>query len=227
MDKLSLKTKFGKLICSENESKKTLNIILNALKKAEKSNYSIFKIKPADYTVELVYSNKEYDTKTGLTKTKTHRGGYVKKNKIIIISPNIKKLLFEPNSFFFHELNHIFYNTLIGSYNPVWFSEGMATYLMKTYKLPLKQWKQHFKKMKNPEQFLHYRYIKKKYYKNRQNFYALSYILYRYIHLNYGEKKVLLFLKKFANNPNQKNFNLHFEKIFKSPIKTILKQAIN
>src|SRR3989344_4360575 len=127
------KTKFCTISYKEKDD--SIKEILKAIKNAEIENKKLFQIKPKKYFIDIVYSNKEYDKKTGLNQIKTHRGGYVQKNRITIISPQIKKLSFDMESFFYHEVNHIFYTTLIGNYHPIWFSEVMATYLMKTYKV--------------------------------------------------------------------------------------------
>ena len=88
---VSTKTKFCEIKHKPND--RSVSLIKKALVKAENRNYHLFKITPKRYVVQLVYSNKEYDKKTGLEGHKTPRVGYVLKNKITIISPTIKKYL--------------------------------------------------------------------------------------------------------------------------------------
>jgi len=200
--------------------------ILKAVKNAEIKNKKLFQIKPNKYFIDVVYSDKEYDKKTGLTKIKTHRGGYVHKNKITIISPQVRKLPFALNPFFFHEINHIFYITLIGSYKPIWFSEGLATYSMKTYKVDIYGWKKFFKSIEKPDKYLYYRYVKKKYYDNASKFYTLSFIVYRYLEKEYGQEIIFKLLKEFSKKPSELKFNKLFLKYFNKTKKEIVLNAI-
>ncbi|MEK6873922.1 MAG: hypothetical protein AABW91_03680 [Nanoarchaeota archaeon] len=199
---------------------------MKAVKDAENTNRKIFQIKPQRYFIDIVYSNKEYDRKIGIGKVKTHRGGYVNKNRITIISPEVRKLSFSMEPFFYHEINHIFYTTLVGTYHPVWFSEGMSTYLMKSYKIDDSGWKNFFRSVKKPEEYSYYRYIKKKYYKNSGQFYTLSFFVYRYLSQKYGEKIILKLLKDFSKKPSQPYFDKLPIKYFKLTKKQIVQNAI-
>lgn len=219
------KTKFCTISHKENDS--SIIGILKAVKNAEIQNKKLFQINPNQYFIDIVYSNNEYDKKTGLTKVKTHRGGYVHNNRITIISPHVRKLPFDLKSFFYHEINHIFYTTLIGSYNPVWFSEGMATYLMKTYKIDISRWEKFFRAIDKPEKYLYHRYIKKKYYATAKEFYALSFLVYKYLDKKYGEEKIMKLLKEFSNKPSKSKFDYLFKKYFKFTMKEIVQLAIN
>lgn len=218
------KTEFCTISHKQGDS--SIQKILKAVKNAEAENKKLFQIKPKKYFIDIVYSNEEYDQKTGLTKIKTHRGGYVHNNRITIISPQVKKLLFDIESFFYHEINHIFYTTLVGSYHPIWFSEGMATYLMKTYKVDIAGWKKFFRAVDKPEKFLYYRYIKKKYYDTAKEFYILSFLVYRYLDKKYGEKTIMKLLKEFSKKPSKSNFDELFKKYFKLTIKEIVQNSI-
>ncbi len=196
--------------------------IVSAVRKAELDNESFFGFKPKKYFVELVYSDDEYDKKTGLINIRTSRGGFVVKNRIIMFSPIIRNPAFDLESFFYHEINHVFYWFLIGSYNPVWFSEGMATYLMKTYKIDVISWKKYFRAVEKPERFLYYRLIKKKYYENEDKFYSLSFIVYGFLHKKFGGKKIIMFLKDFSVNPRK----YYFEELFKNYFGFSLREAV-
>jgi len=219
------KTKFCTISHKEND--KSIKEVLKAVKNAETQNKKLFQISPNQYFIDVVYSNKEYDKKTGLTKIKTDRGGYVHINRITIISLQVRKLPFDLKSFFYHEINHIFYATLIGNYPPVWFSEGMATYLMKTYKIDIEGWKKFFRAVDNPEKFLYYRYIKVKYFATIEEFYTLSFLIYRYLDKKYGKENIMNLLKEFSKEPSKHKFDDLFKKYFKFTIKEIVQKAIN
>lgn len=217
-------TKFCTISYKAND--KSIRSILKAVKYAEIENKKLFQIKPNKYFIDIVYSNKEYDKKSGLANVKAHRGGHVHNNRITIISPQVRKLPFDLKSFFYHEINHIFYTTLVGNYHPVWFSEGMATYLMKTYKVNIAGWKKFFKATDKPEKYLYYRYIKKKYYATAKEFYALSFLVYRYLDKKYGERKIMKLLKDFSIKPSKSKFDYLFKKYFKFTIKETVQKAI-
>ncbi len=211
---------------SHKPEDKSIKDIVKAIKTAEIENKKLFQIDPKKYFVDVTYSNKEYDKKAGLVGIKTPRGGYVIKNRIIIIPLGIKNLPFDFKSFFYHEINHIFYTTLIGSYHPVWFSESMATYLMKTYSINIKGWKRFFRFIKEPEKYLYYRYIKKKYYESAKEFYTLSYLVYRYLDKKYGEKTIMKLLKEFSKNPSKSKFDDLLVKYFNQTKKEIVQKSI-
>jgi len=212
---------------SHKQGDKSVKKILKAIKIAEDKNKKLFQIKPKRYFVDIVYSNKEYDKKTNLVGIKAPREGYALKDRIIIISPEVKDLLFDLNSLFYHEINHIFYTNLVGNYNPVWFSEGMATYLMRTYKFNTNNWKKFFRSIKKPESFLYHRYIKKRYYKNLNEFYTLSYLVYRYLNKKYSKKIIIRLLKEFSKKPSKSSFDSLLIKYFKQTKKEIVQKAIH
>ena len=222
---MKTKTQFGEILYKKDD--KFGKQIALAVKKAEKKYHNFFHAKSIPFKVILTYSNKEYDAKAGLKNVKTWRGAYLVKNKIVMLSPAVKKPEYDIHSYFDHEINHMFYISLVGSYHPVWFSEGMATYLMKTYKFDKKRFKKYFKSIKKPENYLYYRYLKKKYYKNGSIFYPLSYLVYEFLHEKYGQKKILCLLREFSKKKSKKQFNKLFVNTFNSSIKQTVQKAIS
>ncbi len=213
-------------IILSDKSDPSVNIVGKAARKAEKKNKKLFGINPKPYKIKLVYSDAEYDKATGVYERKTIRNGYVKGNTIILISPKVHKLAYDTESFFFHEINHIFYKTLVGNYNPVWLSEGIATYLMGSYKVDENGWKKHFRGISNPDKYLYYRYIKKRYYANADKFYVLSYLIFKEMYKMFGWKKILRFLQEFAKKPLKQNFDNLFEKRFSIKLNVFVKEAL-
>ena len=221
-----LKTKFSRICYNEGDN--SIKKIVDAVKRAEQFNYRMFKIKPCEIQLNLVYSNKEYDKRTGLQKIENHyRGGYVDQNRIIIISPKIKKSDYSLYAWFLHEYNHIFYKEVVKIDGPAWFGEGMATYLMKEYKFDKVAWKRYFKKMKNPEKFLFFRYIKRRHYKHMNEMFILSTLVYEYLHKKFGQKRILSFIRTFARNPTKEDFSRKFIRSFKKTEKEIVRTVIN
>ena len=200
-----LKSDFCEFLFRENEKYK--DELFEAIKKAERKNLKIFGFKPKKYIVELVYSNEEYDKKTNLKGIETYRGGFLKDNKFIIISPTIKELEFDFDSYFIHEINHIFYLSIVGHNNLQWLTEGMACFYQGTFNPDIEGWKRYFRALDKPEKFLYYRFIKEKFYKNSDKFYTLSYIVFLYLEKKFGIRKIINFLKEYSKNPNKKNFD--------------------
>ncbi len=220
------KTLFGEI--KHNKGDTSVKKAVSVIKKAEKSNYSLFKIKPYKFQIEFVYSNEEYDKKTRLKNIKNNwRGMYlVRKDKMVGLSPSIDKR-YNIINLFNHEINHFFYLSLIGSYHPTWFSEGMATYLSKYYKnLNRIKWKKYFNSIKNPERFLYYRYIKKKYFKNVNQFYILSYFVFEYLWQKFKKRKIMSLLRAFSKKSSKNNFSKLFIDRFGFTIKDAVGEAI-
>lgn len=211
---------------SYRDGDSSIDEVLKAVRKAESENRNLFKINPRPYFVELVYSNEQYDRKTGLSNVQSPRGGYAHNNRITLISPKVKRLPFDVNSFFYHEVNHVFYSTLTGSYHPLWLSEGMAAYHMKTYGVDAAGWKKFFRAVKKPERFLYYRYLKKKYYSTMNEFYALSFLVYGYLDKKYGRGRIMRLLNEFSKKPSKPNFDVLLKKHFNFSLEEIVQKAI-
>jgi hypothetical protein len=219
------KTEFG--FVSHKKEDNSLKMIKKAIKLAETKNKKLFRSNPNTFYVELVYSDKEYDKKTGLKKIKSHRGGYVLKNKIILISPSVKRGEFDLNSFFTHEVNHIFYNSIVGKTSPIWLSEGLATYYMKTYKFDVEVWKRYLKDIHKPEHYLYYRYIKQRHFRDMDKFFVLSCLVCKYLIKKYGSRVLINLIKEFSKKPEKPNFYRLFLECYGLTIKEVVKKAIN
>lgn len=230
MERITKETKFFRV--NYKASDKSVERLFKPIEKAERRYYKIFKIKPIKFNIIIVYSRKEFDKFSGF-KTEKWADGHVRKPKLIVFSPSVRNKYVKTKSgryddypsFFDHEINHFFYITLVGSYNPVWLSEGYGSYMMKRNMKTLLAKKQ-LKKINNPENFLFHRYIKKKYYKYAYEFYSISLLLVKYLIENFGHKKILTLIKRFAKHPYQKSLEKDFKEIYGMSIKEAVRTTV-
>ncbi|MFH1823131.1 MAG: hypothetical protein ABH817_00215 [archaeon] len=123
---------FCSLIYSSDD--KSVDIEQEFLIKAYKINKNFAKIEIPQFDVKLVYSRKEFDKIWG-SKTQNYVSAFTKDNNIVIFSyevfdieTNWKKEKFQEA--LIHEINHLFYQELRNNeYDPLWLSEGLATFM--------------------------------------------------------------------------------------------------
>jgi hypothetical protein len=230
MKRVSKQTKFFRV--NYNPKDKSVRRLFGPIRKAETRYHKIFRIRPIKFDIIIVYSRKEFDKYAGF-KTEGWVDGYVRRPNLIVFSPSIRKKYVKTksgryhdyNSFFDHEINHFFYTTLVGSYNPVWLSEGYAMYMMKKGMKPLLS-KKELRKIREPENFLFSRYIKKQYFRYVYEFYSVSFCLVKYLIEKFGHKKILTLIKRFSKNPYKKNLEKEFKEIYGMSIKEAVRKSI-
>lgn len=223
-------TQFFKIVYRDQD--KSVDTLLPSIKKAEEKYFNIFKIKPKSFKIIIVYSREEFNKKAGF-KTEEWSDGYVKGKTLIMFSPSVRDEFvktgghyWEYDYFLDHEINHFFYISFVGSYNPVWLSEGYATYMMKENN-QASLTKEKMRSLGNPNKFLFYRYIKKSYFKYANEFYSISFYLIKYLIENFGHKKVLELIEEFAKKPYKKDLDESFKQIFKMSVKEATVKSIN
>jgi len=224
-------TKYFKIVYDEYD--KSVEKLFSSIEKAEEKYSDIFKIKPKEFKIIVVYSREEFNKKVGF-QTDKWVDGYVKGKNLVMFSPSIRDKFvktiggnyWEYDYFFDHEINHFFYISLVGSYNPVWLSEGYATFMMKENNQVMLT-KDEIKKLKNPESYLLYKYIKKSYFKYAHEFYSISFYLIKYLIENFGHERVLELIRQFAKKPYKKDLENNFKKIFKMSIENAIMKSIN
>lgn len=102
--------------------------------KAFNYNKKFFGIKIDRFKVKFVLSREEFDTIWG-SKTEKFVSGFIKDGLMVIISYSVFSKETKWNKKYFyeclvHELNHLFYEEMRDdSYDPLWLSEGLATFV--------------------------------------------------------------------------------------------------
>src|SRR3989344_8798030 len=196
--------KFCNLIFSSEDP--DINYERRLILKAYKLNKNFAKIEIPKFDIKIVYSRKEFDRIWG-SKTKDYVSAFAKEDNIVIFSYGVfaKETKWEKEKFqeaLIHEINHLFYQELRDDeYNPLWLSEGLATFM------------QHGKKKYNYRKKLK---IKKEILS--QSFedmtiesYQVFTILVEYLISKFGKNRILNLIKGLKNG---ENLNKLFKKIY-------------
>jgi len=223
-----MKSKVEHATIHHNKGDVRIKELIPIVKKAERKNESYWERECPKYNIKVVYSPEEYDLICNLKNVEViHRVGMTLSNKtLVIFFEGFDQVHYSLESFLFHELNHIFYIGLVGDGKPFWLFEGIATYLMGDYKFKRKTWINHFRSIDNLDKFLYYSFNPKTYYKDPDSFIILSYLIYEYLHKNYGKKKILELLHKFSKKRTKNEFYLLFQKTFNKNIKEIISESL-
>ena len=126
-----LDLKFANLIYS---SEKEIDLEKEILNEAYEINEKFAKIEIPKFDVKIVYSRKDFDEIWG-SKTPDYVSAFTKDDNIVIFSYGVFDLetKWEKKKFreaLIHEINHLFYQELRDDeYDPLWLSEGLATFM--------------------------------------------------------------------------------------------------
>lgn len=199
-------------------SDKNIKIEKKILKKAYNLNYKFMGIKIPKFKVILAYSRKEFDKLWG-SKTEDFVSAFVKNDEIIIFAYEVinretrwkNKNAFEEA--LVHEINHLFYQELRNDeYDPLWLSEGLATFI------------QHNKKRGKYRDKL--KITKKNLLIDFDDLTIESYQIFtmfvEHLILTYGKNKLLKFIENLKENQNNQNL---FKKIYKKELNELIKEA--
>ena len=204
---------FCKVVYSEED--KFINKEKKLIIKAFNYNKNFFKIKISKFEIKFVYSRVDFDKLWG-GKTEKFISGLICDSKIVLFAYSIfdKETKWKRKDFYeclIHEISHLFYEELRDdSYDPMWLSEGLATFLQCN--------KKKFKYKKGLK-------IKKKILEEEfENMTIERYQVYllfvEYLIFKFGKKKILELIKglkrgKELNNLFQKIYKISFDELIK------------
>jgi len=159
-----------------------------------KFNKDFAKIEIPKFDIKIVYSRQEFDKIWG-SKTPNYVSAFAKDDKIIIFSYGVfnKETKWDKNKFkeaLIHEINHLFYQELRDDeYDPLWLSEGLATFM------------QHKKKKYNYQKRLKIakEIINQSFGEMTLDSYQIFTLFIEYLILNYGEENLLNLIKGLKN----------------------------
>jgi transcription antitermination factor NusG len=211
----TLRLKFASLTYSDKD--KTINREKKAIIKAFNYNQQFFKIRIPKFKIRLVYSRAEFDKIWG-EKTEKFVSGFIRDGQIVVFSYSVfdKETKWEKKYFYgclLHEISHLFYEELRNdSYDPLWLSEGLATFIQ-CGKKKLK----HKKNLKITKSVL-----EEGFEKMNMESYHVYYLFVRYMIVNFSKKKLFRLVKGLKNG---NKLEVLFKKIYKTPLEKLIKDA--
>ena len=175
--------------------------------KAFNYNKRFFGIKINKFNFKFVYSRKEFDKIWG-SKTEKFISGFIKDDLMVLFSYSIfdeetkwkKKYFYEC---LLHEISHLFYEEMRDdSYDPLWLSEGLATFIQSRNKK--------FKYM--PGIKIKKEILEEGFEKMGLKSYHVYRLFVEYLIKSYGKSSILQFIDELKKG---KNINSVFKKIYK------------
>ena len=211
----TLRLKFASLAYPDKD--KAINREKKAITKAFNYNKQFFKIKVPKFRIRLVYSRAEFDRLWG-AKTEKFVSGFIRDGQIVVFSYSVfnKETKWEKKYFYgclLHEISHLFYEELRDdSYDPLWLSEGLATFIQ-CGKKKLK----HKKNLKITKGVL-----EEGFKKMNMESYHVYYLFVRYLIVNFNKKMLFRLIKGLRNG---KKLEVLFKEIYKMPLEELIKDA--
>lgn len=190
----------------------------NILIKAYHLNKDFAKIEIPHFDIKLVYSRQEFNKLWG-SETPAHISAFTKNDNIVIFSSGAfkKETSWKEQGKFeeglIHEINHLFYQELRDDeYDPLWLSEGLATFM------------QHGKKRfeYKDKMILTEEKIVANFETITMESYQVFTMFTEYLILKFGEDKILELIKRLKNGEELNNI---FQKIYKETLEKLIKNG--
>lgn len=214
MEKL-IDLNFCKLVYSSED--KYINKEKELIVKAFKYNKKFFKICPSKFEIMFVYSRHEFNSLIG-EKTKDFVSGFFKDSKIFLFGYSVfdKETRWKKKSFYeclVHEMSHLFYEELRDdSFDPLWLSEGLATFIQCRKK-----------KFKYKRRLKIKKEILEEGFKNMNlESYQVYLLFVEYLIKKFGKDKLFYFITKLKKG---KKVNFLFKKIYKNTFEKLIENG--
>lgn len=201
-----IQIKMGGIKIPNSIPQKDQKIFSQQIKKTYAMNRTFWGIDVPLIKIKLVYTRKDFDMEWG-SKTERWLCAMANKNRIVVFAPSVFERLTDYKISYYtqtliHEINHTFYETLVGAYKPVWFMEGLAMVMAGG-----RNWRG-----KIDPKYLFYTYRNKDMTGEiAKQFYRNSYLMVKKLIKMNGKDNVIKFLKRYKKSPNARNY-LRFKK---------------
>jgi len=199
---------FCNLIVSSKDSK--INYEKKLIIGSYNFNKDFAKIEIPKFDIKVVYSREELNKIWG-SETPDYVSAFAKEDNIVIFSYGVfdKETKWSKEKFeeaLIHEINHLFYQELRDDeYNPLWLSEGLATFM------------QHKKKKYNykDKKIIDKKTLIQPFEEMTEDSYQIFTLFVEFLVLNYGEEKILDFIEELKNGKSiEKSFVNIYKKSF-------------
>ncbi|MEA3248617.1 MAG: hypothetical protein U9Q73_02835 [Nanoarchaeota archaeon] len=173
-------------------------------------NKNFSKIEIPKFDIKIVYSRKELNEIWG-SETSDYVSAFAKEDNIVIFSHGAfdKETKWSKEKFeeaLIHEINHLFYQELRDDeYDPLWLSEGLATFMQHKKK------KYDYKDKKNIDKKI----LTQSFEEMNEDSYQIFTLFVEFLILNYGEEKILNFIGELKDREDiEDSFVKIYEKSF-------------
>ena len=196
---------------------KSINYEKKLIIKSYKLNKRFAKIQIPKFEIKIVNSKKDFEKLWG-SKTPNYVSAFAKNNNIVIYSYDSfeKYTKWKKEKFkeaLIHEINHLFYQELRDNeYDPLWLSEGLATFMQhQKKKYPYKE------KIKITKKILNQSFEEM----NLESYQVFTTFV-EYLILNFGKKRILKLINELKNKSNLED---SFKKIYNLSLDNLIKNA--
>lgn len=192
------------LVADKKKFEKYIRKAYEVNRKFWKTNMPI-RIKPT-------YSRADFNRECGYATRKWNCAMTNDNEVIIIFAPSVFEQLTNHKLSSYlqtltHEINHIFYHNFVGTYKPVWLSEGLAMYVAK-------QGEKY--KGKINSRYLRYSFTPKDFEESDESarqYYRNSYLFTRLLIKKKGVQAIMNFLRSYRKQRTEKAYNVLYKKL--------------
>ena len=164
--------------------------------------------------VKPIYSRADFNRECGYVTRKWNCAMTNNREVIIIFAPSVFEQLTNHKlssylQILIHEINHIFYDNFVGTYTPVWLSEGLAMNIAG-------QGKRYRGKIEN--KYLRYSFTKQDFGESDEaarQYYRNSYLFTRLLIKKKGIRAIMSFLRSYRKHKTKKVYTTLYKKLGK------------
>jgi len=211
-------------------SKPIKNSLINSIKKAYKINLKYFYKKPDKFSVYVCDSEKDYKKYTKNYYLKWSTAITMRNEAIVIRSKEFVEKIGkwkkrDIQNIIIHEMCHLFWWSILKTWQPYWLAEGLACHIGKSFTVSKDKLKETIKKYNVDYKILDFRYLKRKMTGHFPR-YPVWQAFTDYLVKGYSEDLIKKLLKSFSIKKTKGNYIKDFHKIFRKSERIIFNEFI-